>query len=92
MELLTHIIVKATHILRNIHLTKTHMIIPVGWEYNEASADFSTNINSYQSSVNENRYTTGLFFEIDKEYFMGTILSFSSRFDSISDFHNKISS
>ena len=64
----------------------------VGWEYNEASADFSTNINSYQSSVNENRYTTGLFFEIDKEYFMGTILSFSSRFDSISDFDNRISS
>ena len=64
----------------------------VGWEYNEASADFSTNINSYQSSVNENRYTTGLFFEIDKEYFMGTILSFSSRFDSISDFDNQISS
>lgn len=64
----------------------------VGWEYNEASADFSTNINSYQSSVNENRYTTGLFFEIDKEYYMGTILSFSSRFDSISDFDNQISS
>lgn len=64
----------------------------VGWEYNEASADFSTNINSYQSSVNENRYTTGLFFEVDKEYFMGTILSFSSRFDSISDFDNQISS
>jgi len=64
----------------------------VGWEYNEASADFSTNINNYQSSVNENRYTTGLFFEVDKEYFMGTILSFSSRFDSISDFDNQISS
>ena len=64
----------------------------VGYEYNEASADFSTNINSYQSSVNENRYTNGLFFEIDKEYFMGTIVSFSSRFDSISDFDNQISS
>ena len=64
----------------------------VGLEYDEASADFSTNTNSYESSVNENRYTTGLFFEIDKEYFMGTILSFSSRFDSISDFDNQVSS
>ena len=32
------------------------------------SADFATNINSYQSSVNENRYTTGAFFELDKMY------------------------
>lgn len=64
----------------------------VGWEYNEASADFSTNINNYQSSVNENRYTTGLFFEVDKEYYLGNILSFSSRYDNISDFDSKLSS
>ena len=64
----------------------------VGWEYNEASADFATNINSYQSSVKENRYVSGLFFEVDKEYYLGNVLSFSSRYDKISDFDSKLSS
>ena len=37
----------------------------IGWDYTEFSADFATNIK-YLSSVNENRYTTGAFFELDK--------------------------
>ena len=63
----------------------------IGWDYTESSADFATNINNYQSSVNENRYTTGAFFELDKMYSNG-IISFSSRLDSISDFDNQVSS
>ena len=63
----------------------------LGLEYNKASADFQTNINSYSSSVKENRYVTGLFLELDKVY-NNNILSFSTRVDNISDFNTKQSS
>ena len=64
----------------------------LGLEYNDASASFSTNINNYVSSVNENRRITGVFFEVDKVYENSAILSVSSRYDSISDFESKVSS
>ncbi len=64
----------------------------LGWEYNEATANFSTNINNYVSSVNEKRYVSGLFFEVDRAYDNGGILSVSSRYDNVSDFDSKVSS
>ena len=64
----------------------------LGWEYNEATANFSTNINNYVSSVNEKRYVSGLFFEVDRAYENGGILSVSSRYDNVSDFDSKVSS
>ena len=64
----------------------------LGLEYNDASANFSTSINNYVSSVNENRHVSGVFFEVDKVYENSAILSVSSRHDSISDFDSKVSS
>ena len=63
----------------------------VGLEYNEAEANFETSINSYSSSVNETRYTTGYFFEIDKVH-NDSIISLSSRIDSVTDFDYHYSS